>query len=202
MTQPVLATGMARSGGSWMALMLVAGGGAVHLNEPLNRRHPPGLSPGILRVPAPLSYQYIGEHNDAQYGPGFADMFRLRYHVGSELRANRCTLRPGQDGQVPVDLHRRPDPPLAARSWTTPTRVRRPLAGRSALLPRRLPGATPGRHRQQPQADRHALERQPARHRRPAGADQGVSLGLQRRHRPHLEPSRSTWSSTAACSTG
>lgn len=69
--------------------MLVAGGGAVHLNEPLNRRHPPGLSPGILRVPAPLSYQYIGEHNDAQYGPGFSDMFRLHYHVGSELRANR-----------------------------------------------------------------------------------------------------------------
>ena len=69
--------------------MLVAGGHAVHLNEPLNRRHPPGLSPGILRVPAPLSYQYIGEHNDAEYGPGFADMFRLHYHVGSELRANR-----------------------------------------------------------------------------------------------------------------
>ncbi len=73
-----------------MALMLVAGGDAVHLNEPLNRRHPPGLSPGILRVPAPLSYQYIGEHNQADYGPGFRDMLRLRYHVGSELRANQA----------------------------------------------------------------------------------------------------------------
>jgi hypothetical protein len=87
---PILATGMARSGGSWVAKMLVDGGGSVHINEPLNRRHPPGLSPGILRVPAPLSYQYIAAHNDAEYGPGYADMLRLRYHVGSELRANQA----------------------------------------------------------------------------------------------------------------
>jgi hypothetical protein len=88
--RPILATGMARSGGSWVAKMLVEAGGAVHINEPLNRLHPPGLSPGILRVPRPVSYQYIAEHNDADFGPGYADMLRLRYHVGSELRANRA----------------------------------------------------------------------------------------------------------------
>ena len=41
-------------------------------------------------MPAPLSYQYIAAHNDAEYGPGYADMLRLRYHVGSELRANQA----------------------------------------------------------------------------------------------------------------
>lgn len=90
MTRPVLATGMARSGGSWMAKMLVAGGGAVHVNEPLNRLHPPGRSPGILRVPRPVSYQYIAAHNEDEFGPGYADMLKLRYHVGSELRANHA----------------------------------------------------------------------------------------------------------------
>ena len=88
MIRPILATGMARSGGSWMARMLVDGGGAVHVNEPLNRLHPPGLSPGILRVPRPLSYQYIAAHNEAEFDPGYADMLGLRYHVASELRAN------------------------------------------------------------------------------------------------------------------
>ena len=90
MTRPILATGMARSGGSWMAKMLVDGGGAVHVNEPLNRLHPPGLSPGILRVPRPVSYQYIAAHNEAEFGPGYADMLRLRYHVASELWANHA----------------------------------------------------------------------------------------------------------------
>ncbi len=90
MIRPILATGMHRSGGSWVAKMLVDGSNAVHINEPLNRRHPPGLSPGILRVPAPLSYQYIAEHNDREYGPGYADMLGLRYHVASELRANQA----------------------------------------------------------------------------------------------------------------
>ncbi len=87
--RPLLVTGMARCGGSWLARMLVAGGGCVHINEPLNRRHPPGLSPGILRVPAPLSYQYVGAQNQADYGPGFADLLRLHYNVAAELRTNR-----------------------------------------------------------------------------------------------------------------
>jgi hypothetical protein len=87
--RPILATGMARCGGSWMARMVVAGGGCVHINEPLNRRHPPGLSPGILNVPAPPAYPYIDAEDEAEYLPGFDEMFRLRYGVGAELRANR-----------------------------------------------------------------------------------------------------------------
>src|SRR5689334_21853048 len=87
--RPILATGMARSGGSWMAKMLVAGGGCVHINEPLNRRHPPGLSPGILDVPAPRAYPYISARNERAYLSGFRHMLSLRYQVRAELRANR-----------------------------------------------------------------------------------------------------------------
>jgi hypothetical protein len=86
---PVLVTGMARSGGSWVSRMLNASGAVVHINEPFNRHHPPGLSPGILRVPAPLAYQYIGPHNASTHLPGFQDLVRLRYHALDELRTNR-----------------------------------------------------------------------------------------------------------------
>jgi Sulfotransferase family len=87
--RPILITGMARSGGSWVSRMLAGGGGLVHVNEPFNRRHPPGLTPGILRVPAPRAYQYVAAHNAEEYVAGFRDMLRLRYNVVAELRANR-----------------------------------------------------------------------------------------------------------------
>jgi hypothetical protein len=85
----ILITGMARSGGSWVSRMVAGSGEVVHINEPFNRRHPPGLTPGILRVPPPRAYQYVGAHNEAEYAPGFRDMLRLRYNVAAELRANR-----------------------------------------------------------------------------------------------------------------
>jgi hypothetical protein len=87
--RPILITGMARSGGSWVSRMVAGGGDVVHINEPFNRRHPPGLTPGILHVPPPRAYQYVGQHNEDEYVAGFRDMLRLRYNLVAELRANR-----------------------------------------------------------------------------------------------------------------
>ncbi len=89
MSSPILITGMHRSGGSWVAKMIEGGGGVVHVNEPFNRRHPPGLTPGILRVPPPRAYQHVGPHNEAEHLPGFRDMLELRYDLAAELRTNR-----------------------------------------------------------------------------------------------------------------
>ena len=89
MGRPILITGMARSGGSWVSRMVAGGGDVVHINEPFNRRHPPGLTPGILRVPPPRAYQYVGTHNEAEYVAGFRDMLQLRYNLVAELRTNR-----------------------------------------------------------------------------------------------------------------
>src|SRR5512144_197520 len=86
--RPILVSGIARSGGSWVSTMLAASGQVVHVNEPLNRRHPPGLSPGILRIPPPRAYQYIAEHNEPEFRPGYTDLFRLKYHLMAELRRN------------------------------------------------------------------------------------------------------------------
>jgi hypothetical protein len=88
MKTPILLTGMHRSGGSWVAKMIEGGGGVVHVNEPFNRRHPPGLTPGILHVPPPLAYQHVGEHNEAAHLDGFRNMLELRYDLVAELRTN------------------------------------------------------------------------------------------------------------------
>jgi hypothetical protein len=88
MKTPILLTGMHRSGGSWVAKMIEGGGGVVHVNEPFNRRHPPGLTPGILHVPPPLAYQHVGAHNEAEHLDGFRNMLELRYDLVAELRTN------------------------------------------------------------------------------------------------------------------
>src|ERR1041385_2873612 len=88
MKPPILLTGMHRSGGSWVAKMIEGGGGVVHVNEPFNRRHPPGLTPGILHVPPPLAYQHVGPHNEADHLDGFRNMCALRYDLIAELRTN------------------------------------------------------------------------------------------------------------------
>ena len=88
-TGPVLIAGMARAGTSWVAEMVKAAGGFVHLNEPFNPKHPPGLSPGVLRAPVPVGYVYVTPENAATYERAVADMLRFRYHHLAEVRANR-----------------------------------------------------------------------------------------------------------------
>lgn len=85
---PVLVAGMARAGTSWVAEMLKAAGGFVHLNEPFNPKHPPGLSPGVLRAPVPAGYVYVTTENTAVYERAVADMLRFRYQHLAEVRVN------------------------------------------------------------------------------------------------------------------
>ncbi|MGH9001358.1 MAG: sulfotransferase [Acidimicrobiia bacterium] len=87
--RPVVVAGMARAGTSWVAEMLKAAGGFVHLNEPFNPKHPPGLCPGILNAPLPVGYVYVTEANAGPYRAALTDTFRFRYRHLAELRANR-----------------------------------------------------------------------------------------------------------------
>jgi Sulfotransferase domain len=88
---PIVVTGMARCGTSWVGKLLQAGGGLTYINEPLNPDHPPGRSPGVLNASVERHYQYIGEHNEDGWLAAFDDTLRLRYHVVAELRRNRST---------------------------------------------------------------------------------------------------------------
>jgi Sulfotransferase family len=86
---PVVVTGMARAGTSWVGKLLLASGELTYINEPLNPDHPPGRSPGVLDAAVERHYQYISqESEDGWLGP-FAETLALRYHVGAELRQNR-----------------------------------------------------------------------------------------------------------------
>ena len=86
---PIHVAGMARAGTSWVAEMLRAAGGFVHLNEPFNLKHPPGQSPGSLNAPVPVGYLYVAEHNADIFRPALHDTFRFRYRHLAELRRNR-----------------------------------------------------------------------------------------------------------------
>jgi hypothetical protein len=86
---PIMVAGMARAGTSWVAEMLRAAGGFVHLNEPFNPKRPPGCSPGILNAHVPVGYLYITAENGEEYRSALRDTFRFRYRHLAELRANR-----------------------------------------------------------------------------------------------------------------
>lgn len=89
---PILVTGIARAGTSWVGKMLEATGQFVYINEPLNPKHPPGQCPGILRARIPYEYLYISEENEREYREAFADMFSLRYHAIDEIKQNHTAF--------------------------------------------------------------------------------------------------------------
>jgi hypothetical protein len=86
---PIVVTGMARSGTSWVGKLLQASGELTYINEPLNPDHPPGRSPGVFDASVEGHYQYISEENEDGWLAAFDEMLQLRYHVGAELRRNR-----------------------------------------------------------------------------------------------------------------
>jgi hypothetical protein len=69
--------------------MLDAGGRVVYINEPLNDRHPPGRSPGVLAVAVSNRFPYITEANEETYLRAFEHTLRLRYRHLAEVRQNR-----------------------------------------------------------------------------------------------------------------
>jgi Sulfotransferase domain len=85
---PILVTGMPRSGTTWVAHMLAAGGETVYVNEPLNPQHPPGGSPGILNADVDHRFHYICSDNDQRFLPAYHDLLALRYHPLAEIRRN------------------------------------------------------------------------------------------------------------------
>jgi hypothetical protein len=86
---PILVTGITRSGTTWVASMLNASRRLVYVNEPLNPKHPPGGSPGVLRADVSHRYQYICADNEHEYLGAYRDLIKLRYHLGAELKRNR-----------------------------------------------------------------------------------------------------------------
>ncbi len=86
---PLLVTGLPRSGTSWAGKMLEASGELVYINEPMSLSRPPGGSPGVLDAPIRHRFQYIDEAADDDFVGPFADTLSLRFRPVRELTAVR-----------------------------------------------------------------------------------------------------------------
>ncbi|MEW6718505.1 MAG: sulfotransferase [Chloroflexota bacterium] len=94
---PILVTGIHRSGTTWVGKMLAACGHLTYISEPLNVHH----RPGVFGAPVPYWYTFINSQNEDAYLPAFEHTLRLRYRFFYELRALRSVkdvLRMGRDG--------------------------------------------------------------------------------------------------------
>jgi Sulfotransferase domain len=85
--QPILLTGIPRSGTTWVARILTASGEVGHVNEPFNL----AVSPGTLRVPAEHWYAYVTAQNEDRYLPALTRVLDFEYPLVRELR--RCRSR-------------------------------------------------------------------------------------------------------------
>jgi hypothetical protein len=86
MTRPIFVTGSQRSGTSWLASVLAAGGQVAFLDEPFSHKQ---RDPGQCAVDFPHWFTYIGPHNGAQFAPAVGETLRLRYNLPAALGAVR-----------------------------------------------------------------------------------------------------------------
>jgi hypothetical protein len=86
---PLLVTGLARTGTSWVGKMVEAGGDVVYINEPMNPSHPPGRSPGVFDTEVAFQYQYISAENEHRFLDAYRKTLALKYGFVRELRRNR-----------------------------------------------------------------------------------------------------------------
>lgn len=82
MTRPIFVTGSQRSGTSWLASVLAAGGQVAFLDEPFSHKQ---RNPGQCAVDFPHWFTYVGPHNGAQFAPAVGETLRLRYDLPAAL---------------------------------------------------------------------------------------------------------------------
>lgn len=98
-SDPILVTGMHRSGTSWVGKMIAASNEVAYVSEPLNVYH----RSGVMRVPTRYWYTYINHKNENEYLPALNETIGLKYHFFKELRSLKSTkdlLRMGRDGKI------------------------------------------------------------------------------------------------------
>jgi hypothetical protein len=79
--KPILVTGMARSGTTWVGRMLSASKRTGYLNEPFNL----ATSPGTFRIPVGGWYPYITPENDERLLPHLEEALEFKYPLAREL---------------------------------------------------------------------------------------------------------------------
>jgi glycosyltransferase involved in cell wall biosynthesis len=83
--QPILVTGLHRSGTTWVGRMLALNGRVAYISEPLNVWH----RPGVMRTPVDNWYKYIHSANGSEYEPAIKETLQLDYHLWREVKSLR-----------------------------------------------------------------------------------------------------------------
>lgn len=94
--QPILVSGVHRSGTTWVGKMLAASPRVTYISEPLNVWH----RPGVMRVPTEHWYAYVCEDNQEEYLAAFQEMLSFKYHFSAEVQSiasGKDLLRFGRD---------------------------------------------------------------------------------------------------------
>jgi hypothetical protein len=78
--RPILATGMHRSGTTWLGAMLACDGDLTYIDEPFNVDYAPRVMKGIVRH----YYQYVCRENEREFLPSLEHLLRYRYFAWVE----------------------------------------------------------------------------------------------------------------------
>ena len=80
---PILVTGIHRSGTTWVGKMLSASDRVAYISEPLNVSY----RPGMFNVQIKNWYTYICEQNESQYLSVFQDMLHFQYNTRIQIKS-------------------------------------------------------------------------------------------------------------------
>jgi hypothetical protein len=86
--RPILVTGMARSGTTWVGQILAASGELGYIDEPFNHSPTHG---GSIRFPVDYGYTYITAENEQRFLPALVSALRFEYPLARQL--TRCRNR-------------------------------------------------------------------------------------------------------------
>ncbi len=89
MSDPLLVTGLHRSGTTWAGRMLCLSGEAGYIHEPFNPARRPSWSGGRI----PLWFQYVCTENQLEFEPIVQDVLEFRYPLLANLRDPRTYKR-------------------------------------------------------------------------------------------------------------
>jgi hypothetical protein len=90
--EPILVSGMHRSGTTWVGKILSADSHLAYISEPLNVLH----RPGVMRVPTRHWYTYICDDHDGELLPALRETLQFKYHPWLELKSLRSLKDAGR----------------------------------------------------------------------------------------------------------
>lgn len=82
-SNPVVVTGIHRSGSTWVGNVLSKSSTVKYIHEPFN-----GICPsGVCTADFPYTYMHVNEENEEAFYPALSDMFQLKYSLPAGLSA-------------------------------------------------------------------------------------------------------------------